>query len=442
MNQNQESILFTPRFITIILMALALFLSIMMLTAGLPAYITATTKNAFIGGMMTTTFMIAAILTRPAIGFVIQKVNTRTLNMVVIVVLAGLIYSLSIIHATPALLVIRALQGICFGVLSTTIATMATRSMPVKRIGEGIGFYSMATSGGTSFAPMIALAILQSVSYQALILTSAALSILTLVLTILVKNNQKKETTGQTSNQAADQVADQAADQVADQAADQATGKAVDKAAQPKISFAAYAFDRRALVPCIILLFFSTTLGGVTSFLKLLGRDAGIESHVALFFLVEAIVLLVVKMVSGIVYDRFGHKVIIYPAAICGMIGLYLLSIVNSTPMLLAAGVFYGLAYGFLTPTLQTIAVSKVEKSKQSTANAMYLSFMDLGMALGAPLLGLVAGALGYRMIYTVSIFLIVALIILYTLTLGQQKKHSQNNQPILAKETPMADQP
>jgi len=33
--------------------------------------------------------------------------------------------------------------------------------MPAKRIGEGIGYYGMATSGGTSFAPMIALAVLQ-----------------------------------------------------------------------------------------------------------------------------------------------------------------------------------------------------------------------------------------------------------------------------------------
>jgi MFS family permease len=101
-----------------------------------------------------------------------------------------------------------------------------------------------------------------------------------------------------------------------------------------------------------------------------------------------------------------------YPAAVCGIIGLYLLSTVRSTPMLLVAGVFYGTAYGFLTPTLQTLAVSKVDKKKQGTANAMFLSFMDLGMALGSPILGIVAGAQGYRAIYSISIISIVAVIL------------------------------
>lgn len=392
MNENKDNKLFTPEFITVMLMALALFLSVMFLTSGLPANITATTGNAFMGGMMTTFFMIAAIITRPVIGYVIQKANIKLLNIATISILAVLIFSLTVTDSIPILLFIRVLQGICFGILSTSVATMATNAMPAKRIGEGIGYYGMATSGGTSFAPMIALAILQSLSYKALILTSTALAVVTLVLMLLSKNKKKEVTTNAKAG------------------------------SREKNSFAEYAFDVRALLPCIAVLCFSFTLGGVTSFIKPLGKEAGIEATVSLFFLVEAIALLISKVLSGIIYDRAGHKVIMYPAAVCGIIGLYLLSIVNSTPMLLVAGVFYGAAYGFLTPTLQTIAVSKVDKKKQGTANAMYLSFMDLGMALGSPILGIVAGAQGYRAIYSVSIIFIVVLILLYGLTIGREK--------------------
>lgn len=392
MNEKNENRLFTPEFIIVNLMALALFLSVMFLTSGLPANITATTGDAFMGGMMTTFFMIAAIITRPMIGYVIQKVNIKVLNIVTTLVLIALIFSLTMVNSISLLLFIRVLQGICFGILSTSIATMATNVMPAKRMGEGIGYYGMATSGGTSFAPMIALAILQSISFKALILTSTALAIVTFILMLLSKN-KKKEVINNAKTEETDQ-----------------------------ISFAEYAFDVRALLPCIIVLCFSFTLGGVTSFIKPLGKEAGIESTVSLFFLVEAIVLLISKALSGIIYDRAGHKVIMYPSAICGIIGLYLLSNVNSILMLLAAGVFYGAAYGFLTPTLQTIAVSKVDKKKQGTANAMYLSFMDLGMALGSPILGIVAGAQGYRAIYSVSIIFIVVLILLYAFTIGRTK--------------------
>lgn len=407
MNKHNENKLFTSEFIIVMLMALALFLSVMFLTSGLPANITATTGNAFMGGMMTTFFMIAAIITRPVIGYVIQKVNVKALNIVVILILAALIFSLTVISSIPLLLFIRVLQGICFGILSTSVATMATNAMPAKRMGEGIGYYGMATSGGTSFAPMIALAILQSFSYRALILTSTALALVTFVLMLLSKNKKKEATTNATAN---------------------ATANAKTEAAE-KITFMEYAFDVRALLPCIIVLCFSFTLGGVTSFIKPLGKEAGIEATVSLFFLVEAIVLLISKALSGIIYDRAGHKVIMYPSAICGIIGLYILSTVQSTSMLLIAGVFYGAAYGFLTPTLQAIAVGKVDKRKQGTANAMYLSFMDLGMALGSPVLGIVAGAQGYRAIYSVSIIFIVILILLYAFTVGREKstQHGKN---------------
>ncbi|MDR7855505.1 MFS transporter [Tissierella sp.] len=392
MNVSKENKIFTAQFIIVILMALSLFLSVMFLTSGIPANITATTGNAFIGGMMTTFFMIAAIITRPIIGYIIKKVNVKSLNIMTIIILSILIFSLSITNSIALMLFIRVLQGICFGILSTSMATMATNVIPAKRMGEGIGYYGMATSGGTSFAPMIALSILQAFSYKALILTSTALAIATLVLTLLSSNNKKEKRSDVTSD------------------------------VIEKISFTEYAFDLRALLPCIIVLFFSFTLGGVTSFLKPLGKEAGIEATISLFFLVESIVLLISKAASGIIYDRLGHKVIMYPAAICGIIGLYLLSIVDSTTILLVAAVFYGIAYGFLTPTLQTVAVSRVDKKKHGTANAMYLSFMDLGMAMGSPILGIVAGAQGYRVIYSISIIFIVVLILLYAFTIGHKK--------------------
>ncbi len=393
MEQNKKEALFTPEFIKILVMALAFFLSIMFLTSGIPGHITATSGDAFIGGLMTTVFMVAAILTRPVIGYIIQKANLNALNIVTVLSLALLIFALSLTEHTAVMLVLRVLQGICFGILSTSIATMATSSMPKSRMGEGIGYYGMATSGGTSFAPMLALAILQSFSYRALILTSTALALVTFVLLLSTrtKDTEKRDT------------------------------KPLDDV--EKLSFLDYAFDKDAVLPCAIVAFFSFTLGGVTSFLRPLSIEAEIESTVSLFFLVQAIVLLISKAVSGIVYDRYGHKMILYPAAISGILGLFLLSRVETTFVLLIAAVFYGIAYGFLTTTLQTLAVSRVEKHKQGTANAMFLSFMDLGMALGSPILGLVAGALSYHGIYAVSIIFILALVVVYTVTIGKEEK-------------------
>lgn len=398
-SSTQKEKLWTGKFTIVLIIGLVFFLSLQLLTAGFPAYITEIKNNPSQGGLMTTVFMIFAIITRPIIGFVLPKVNMKKMNIVTLIILSvlvGLSYNQS---SVGILLFLRALHGICFGILSTSIATMATNAMPASRLGEGVGYYGMSTSGGTAFAPMIAIAILQGFSYNTLIIVSVALIIITLVLTFLIKN----------TNQEVD--------------IEKAKESEIDTAAVEKISFKEYAFDKNALLPCFLVLFFSLSLGGVTSFLEPLGSLANLGGTTSLFFLVEGIVLIISKALAGVIYDRYGHRTIIYLSSISGIIGLYLLSSVNSTPQLLVAGFFYGIAYGFLTPVLQTLAVESVNKKKQGTANAMYLSFMDLGMALGSYFLGLLAGQMGYRFIYSFSILFLVLLIIIYTFTYGKQHK-------------------
>ena len=388
-----ESSLWSIQFSTIIVMTLSFFVGVMLLTAGFPAHITTVTKNPALGGLMTTVFMITAIITRPIVGFMIAKVNLKVLNIFALVFLAitvGLSYGEISINM---LLGLRGLHGIAFGILSTCMATMATNIIPAKRLGEGIGFYGLSTSGGTSFAPMIALAILQYFSYNVLIATSVTLLIVTLGLNLTIKPEQKALAAPNSSE------------------------------IKEKISFMEYAFDKRPLLPCILILCFSLTLGGVISFMKQLSATAGLEATAPLFFLVMAVVMMTCKVFAGFIYDRMGHKVIIYPAAITGMIALFLISTTTSAAMLLAAGVLYGITYGALIPPLQTLAVSSVEKKKQGTANAMYFTFMDLGMALGAALLGILAGMYGYRFIYSFSIGLLIMLVVLYTFTLGMKAK-------------------
>ncbi len=133
--------------------------------------------------------------------------------------------------------------------------------------------------------------------------------------------------------------------------------------------------------------------------------------------------MLVARPISGKLYDTYGHKVIIYPAIICGVIGLFLLSITNGSVTLLTAGFFYGIAYGTVTPTLQAIAVSLVTKEKQGTANAMYFSAMDLGMAIGSTGLGILAANKGFHFIYGFSIICLVLLILIYALLFTKKKE-------------------
>ncbi|MFC4557445.1 MFS transporter [Virgibacillus kekensis] len=386
---QKTSKLWTSQFVVIVIMAFLFFLCLQILTAGFPAYITEIKNNPTQAGLMTTVFMGAAILTRPFIGYLIQKINVKQMSMITLAVLiftVGLSYGQT---SVALLLVLRALHGMAFGIITTILSTLATNIIPAKRLGEGIGYYGLATSVGTSAAPMFALSLLQLYSYNLMIILSVVVTITTLILGFFVKAPK------------------------------------VEKTADParKVTLKEYAFDKKALLPCILAFFFTITLGGVISFLGGLGNEAGLGASISLFFLMMTIMMVVVRPFSGRLYDKLGHKVIIYPGAVSGIVGLFLLSITESTATLLIAGIFYGFSYGIMTPTLQAIAVGFVEKEKQGTANAMFFSSMDLGIALGSTGLGILAGATSYHFIYGFSIVSIVVLLLLYTLVFVKGEK-------------------
>lgn len=373
--------LWTGRYLAIVAMAFLFFLCIQLLTAGFPAYITDLKNNPTQAGLMTTAFMIAAIITRPVVGYLIHKLNMTYLNIIGLVFVAitvGLSFGQ---QSIGILITLRILHGIGFGILSTIISTMATNIIPTNRLGEGIGYYGLATSAGTSLAPMLALFLLQYYSYNFLIIISVLLTITTLLISIFVKSPRKNATLS----------------------------------VREKVSFKKFAFDKKALLPCMLTVFFTISLGGVISFLRELGREAGIGGSTSLFFLVLSVMMIIIRPLSGRIFDRYGHKLIIYTGTTSAIIGLFLLSITQNLLTLLLAGVFYGIAYGVITPTLQAIAVKSVTKEKQGTANGMFFSGMDLGMAIGSTGLGVLASYTGYHFIYGFSIIFLIGLLTVYT---------------------------
>jgi MFS family permease len=387
---NESPKLWTPQFMAIVLMAFLFFLCLQLLTAGFPAFITDVKNNPTQGGLMTTIFMLAAIVTRPFVGYLIHRVNVKKMSVFTLLFVA---VTLSLSYgqeSVPYLLLLRIFHGIGFGIMTTILATLATNIIPKKRLGEGIGYYGLATSIGTSMAPMIALALLAYMPFNTLLIIAVVLAVITFLCSFMIKTQEAP-----------------------------VSSKTIEK----KLSFKESIFDKKAFIPSLLCVFFSITLGGVVSFLRELGKEAHLGGTVSLFFLIVAIIMLVARPISGKLYDTYGHKVIIYPAIICGVIGLFLLSITNGSVTLLTAGFFYGIAYGTVTPTLQAIAVSLVTKEKQGTANAMYFSAMDLGTAIGSTGLGILAANKGFHFIYGFSIICLVLLILIYALLFTKKKE-------------------
>ncbi len=99
----------------------------------------------------------------------------------------------------------------------------------------------------------------------------------------------------------------------------------------------------------------------------------------------------------------------IIPGIILMITGLTLLSYATSESSLLIASLFYGLGYGAAHPSLQAWAINRSPANRKGAANGTFLSSLDLGYAVGAVVLGLIATHTNYAVMYRVSVLFLIA---------------------------------
>lgn len=144
------------------------------------------------------------------------------------------------------------------------------------------------------------------------------------------------------------------------------------------------------------------------------GKEIHVGGGISQFFIAQGIAMVIVRIFSGKIFDRFGHRILMIPAAISGAGGLILLGFSTSMMMVWVSGVLFGIAYAIIHPTIQAWALTLVPPEKKATANSMLLIFIDFGLAIGSVGLGLLAKNVGYGMTFSYSAVFMFIILLLY----------------------------
>lgn len=121
------------------------------------------------------------------------------------------------------------------------------------------------------------------------------------------------------------------------------------------------------------------------------------------FFFVYATALTVIRPISGKLSDKYGEVFIILPALLITVLAILVLTTSNGLIGVIIAAILYGIGFGSAQPTLQAAMLRIVDPSKRGIANASFFTAFDLGIGLGAILLGFVSQLFGYRILFTAS---------------------------------------
>ncbi|NBD25791.1 MFS transporter [Paenibacillus glycinis] len=383
MQQDQQRApLWTRPFIALTTCFFLLFLSLQMLLSSFPAYV----KDEFHAGnvqasLVTTVFALAAIVSRFATAALMRRVSRMTLLIAGLAIAAATTALYTAAGSFGALLALRIGYGIGFGMASTILPTLVSRIIPLRRMGEGIGYFGLSTSLAMSVGPSIGLNVMKHAGFAQLTMLGWVAAVLIFPVLWLARSKR----------------------QPAD--GDQLQASAKPAAAKP-------GFNRKLLFPVLLNVLLSITYSGLLSFLALFGDYVHIE-QVGLFFLFNAITIILVRPFSGRIFDKRGHAAVLLPAGLSVMLSMVLLSNAHAMPMLIVSALFYGLGFGAIQPTIQAWMLRSSTPEQYGAANGMFYNSTDFGVALGAIILGAVSAATNYSVMYRYSAACMAVFVIL-----------------------------
>ncbi|MBP2651704.1 MAG: major facilitator superfamily 1 [Firmicutes bacterium] len=374
----------------------SIYLGFQMLVPTFPIYIYQLGGSALSASLSFSLIAISALITRSFSGNAADVVGRRPLLIIGFCFLFFLNISFFFVATTGMILALRLFHGIGWGIASTMLATVISDNVPSLRRGEGTGYYSLSIILATSISAAIGIWLIKNYNFETtlfvsttLILIGSVFSLKTLVTTI-------------------------------------STNKTATKLSWS--SLASSLFERKAVFPSFLCFIHSIIYSGIMSFIAIFGMEIQMD-NIWVFFLCFVIMVVISRPYAGKLFDKRGHAVVILPGAIFMIIGLLFLSYTHSIYDLIIAAIFYGLGFGAVQPSLLAWAINRSPLARLGAANGTFLSFVDLGFALGTILLGFIATNTTYATMYRISALFMVLFLALYGYSLLKARTLNSHQQ-------------
>lgn len=366
--------LWTRNFLTISFSSFFIFINFYILAVTLPEYALTHLGGSSNGmGLVTTVFVIAAVLFRPLTGKWLDEINRKKLLVFSVVMFAACSFFYVWVPNYALLLVLRFVHGISFGIAATTTSTVVLDVIPRERKGEGIGYFTLFMSLAMVFGPFVGLSVSSGAGYPVLFLLIAVFGVLACLFGVITPIPRHEP-------------------------------KPSDLGAWHIKRF----FEVRALPIAIAGFLIAFAYGAISTFIAVYADSLGLKSVASYFFVVFAAVVLLSRPFTGRLFDRRGAHMLVYPGIALFAIGLLALSQAGSAAFFLLTAAVIGLGYGAIIPSFQTLAIQSAPAHRSGLATGTYFVLFDLGYGLGSYLLGLVASKAGYSSMYLIGGFTVL----------------------------------
>jgi MFS family permease len=374
---NSVDKLWTNEFTFVTIINLGLFIGFQMLNAPFPFFIKDLGGDEAIAGVAAALFAVSSVIVRPGIGWLLDTFGRKVILVIGMLGMLLLPISYAITSTLVLVIVLRGVHGIMWSAASTAINTVACDIIPRSRFGEGMGMFSIGTAVALAIGPMFGLALIDGDhGYSTLFIVAAAFSAITLLMVLGVKDKV----------------------QLCRQ----------DKQSLRQVLLRLISPD--ALPASVVMLLFVVPYGAIATFIALYSAENGIGSG-GTFFLLMAIVIFLVRVVTRKAADQRGEAPIVLISNICLLVGLLGLVLFPGDITFYLAALLFGLGFSVMAPAMQTMAMRTAPVERRGAASSTYLCAFDIGMGLGGVIAGYLIKYLGYSTMFALmALFLLASL--------------------------------
>jgi MFS family permease len=323
--------------------------SFSMMIPELPDHLASMGGQQYVGWIIAL-FTLTAGVSRPFSGKITDRVGRVPVMAFgsLVCFVCGVLYPFLL--TVQAFLLLRLIHGFSTGTKPTATAAYVADVVPPTRRGEAMGGLGLFTATGMSLGPAIGSWLTTDFSLDVMFYTSSAFALLSILMLMRLPETLIDR---------------------------EPFRWGLLKLGRNEI------FDRDALRPFWVLLLLSFSYGAVLTLAPLLSKTVGI-SNKGLFYTVNTIAALAVRVFFARTSDRYGRVPVLLVSSAMLAVGMGLLAVTDTPLLFFASAILFGAASGMNSPTIQAWTADLSQEHTRGRAMATMYIALELGIGLGA----------------------------------------------------------
>ena len=311
----------------------------------------AATLMGIIGGLMN----ICALFCRPVVGNLADKISKYKLSFFGAGLMAISCIGYILAWNSAFIIVSRIINGIGYSCCSVCMSTWMSNMLPKEKIGSGMGLYGTMNALAMAIAPAIGVSIYERVGYKTAFLAATIFVVLTILSIQFVHDKGEPVSSDREEN----------------------------ANTYRKLEIV----DKNVIPVAIIIMLFAIPYCATQSFLVSYVAKRQLNVTVSLFFPLYAAIIFILRLSMKNIFDKKPFSFFLILSSASAFISIAILTVMKNDLAMFLAAAFMAGGYGIMYSVCQSTAMLLAGKGRRGLANSTFYIGLDLGMALG-PIMG------------------------------------------------------